>query len=88
MLNRLVFVYDYHKSIAKSMALVLPGSFHALCNHHLRLNLTTKLNNDNMYANFILGVKTCRDSIFQYCFNKLAPCKGVQKYLTKVRLSK
>lgn len=58
--NGLVFVSDCHKSFAKSIVLVFPDNFHTLCIHHLSLNLTTKFNNDNVRANFMLAMKACR----------------------------
>lgn len=54
--NGLVFISDCHKSIAKSIAQVFLDNFHALCIHHMSLNLTTKFNNNNMCANFMLRV--------------------------------
>lgn len=86
--NGLVFVSDRHKSIVKSIALVFPDNFHALCIHHLSLNLTMKFNNDNVCANFMLAAKACSESVFQYYWNKSAPYRGVQRYLTNIRLSR
>lgn len=63
-INELVFLFDRHKNIAKSITLVFLNNFHALRIHDLSLNLMPKFNNDNMCANFMLVIKAFHESVF------------------------
>lgn len=62
--NGLVFVSDRRKSIVKSIMLVYLDNFHAMCIHHLSMNLMTKFFNNDVCMNFMLAVKAYQESIF------------------------
>lgn len=76
-MNELVFVSDCHKSIASSISLVFLDNFHALYIDHLRLNLMTNFNNDNVCANFMVAAKACQGLYFSChapSYNNPDPC--------------
>lgn len=87
-INEVVFVSDRYKSIAKPTALVFLDNFHPLCISIIWVWTLWQNSTRITFVNFMLDAKACRESVFQYYYNKLASYKGVQRHLTKVGLSR